>query len=47
MIPQHIIDELGDRADIVEIIGESVSLKKAGREFKANCPFHEEKTPSF
>ena len=47
MIPDHIIDEVRDRADIVEIIGESVSLKKAGREFKANCPFHDEKTPSF
>ena len=47
MIPEHIIDEVRDRADMVEIIGESVSLKKAGREFKANCPFHEEKTPSF
>ena len=47
MIPDHIIDEVRDRADIVEIIGEAVSLKKAGREFKANCPFHDEKTPSF
>ncbi len=47
MIPEHIIDEVRGRADIVEIIGESVSLKKAGREFKANCPFHDEKTPSF
>ena len=47
MIPDHIIDEVRDRADIVEIIGEVVSLKKAGREFKANCPFHDEKTPSF
>ena len=47
MIPDHVIDEVRDRADIVEIIGEIVPLKKAGREFKANCPFHEEKTPSF
>ncbi len=47
MIPEHVIDEVRDRADIVEIIGEVVSLKKAGREFKANCPFHDEKTPSF
>ena len=47
MIPDHVIDEVRDRADIVEIIGEVVPLKKAGREFKANCPFHEEKTPSF
>ncbi len=46
-IPQHFIDELIARADIVEVIGARVPLKKAGREYKANCPFHEEKTPSF
>jgi len=46
-IPQHFIDELIARADIVEIIGARVQLKKAGREYKACCPFHDEKTPSF
>ena len=46
-IPQHFIDELIARADIVEIIGARVQLKKAGREYKACCPFHNEKTPSF
>jgi DNA primase len=46
-IPQHFIDELISRADIVEIIGARVQLKKAGREYKACCPFHSEKTPSF
>jgi DNA primase len=46
-IPQHFIDELIARADIVEIIGSRVQLKKAGREYKACCPFHNEKTPSF
>lgn len=46
-IPQHFIDELIARADIVEVIGARVPLKKAGREFKACCPFHTEKTPSF
>ena len=46
-IPQHFIDELTERADIVEIIGLRVPLKKAGREYKACCPFHSEKTPSF
>ncbi|MCC7259137.1 MAG: DNA primase [Gammaproteobacteria bacterium] len=46
-IPQHFIDELLQRADIVEIIGSRVPLKKAGREYKACCPFHGEKTPSF
>jgi DNA primase len=46
-IPQHFIDELIARADIVEVIGSRVQLKKSGREFKACCPFHDEKTPSF
>jgi DNA primase len=46
-IPQHFIDELMQRADIVEVIGSRVPLKKAGREYKACCPFHGEKTPSF
>ncbi len=46
-IPQHFIDELLSRADIVEIVGRRVPLKKAGREFQACCPFHSEKTPSF
>ncbi len=46
-IPQHFIDDLIARADIVEVIGGRVPLKKAGREFKACCPFHTEKTPSF
>jgi DNA primase len=47
LIPQSFIDELIARADIVEIIGSRVPLKKAGREYKACCPFHGEKTPSF
>jgi DNA primase len=46
-IPKGFIDDLIARADIVEIIGERVPLKKAGREYKACCPFHDEKTPSF
>ena len=46
-IPQHFIDELVARADIVELIGGRVPLKKHGKEFKACCPFHGEKTPSF
>ncbi|HEX4648476.1 MAG TPA: DNA primase [Steroidobacteraceae bacterium] len=46
-IPQNFIDELIARADIVEVIGARVPLKKAGREYKACCPFHNEKTPSF
>ncbi len=46
-IPQEFIDELIDRADIVEVVGSRIQLKKAGREHKACCPFHNEKTPSF
>ncbi len=46
-IPQHFIDDLVARADIVELIGSRVPLKKAGREYRACCPFHDEKTPSF
>jgi DNA primase len=46
-IPQHFIDELIARTDIVELIGARVPLKKSGREYKACCPFHAEKTPSF
>ena len=46
-IPRAFIDELLARTDIVEVIGSRVQLKKAGREWKACCPFHGEKTPSF
>jgi DNA primase len=46
-IPQPFIDEVVARSDIVEIIGARVSLKKAGREYKACCPFHAEKSASF
>ena len=47
-IPQTFIDELLGRVDIVDIIDSRVPLKSSGRgEYKACCPFHEEKTPSF
>ena len=46
-IPQSFIDDLVARTDIVELIGARVTLKKSGREYKACCPFHGEKTPSF
>ncbi len=46
-IPQPFIDEVIARSDIVEIIGARVPLKKSGREYKACCPFHSEKSPSF
>ena len=46
-IPQSFIDDLVARADIVEVIGRRVTLVKAGSRYKAPCPFHDEKTPSF
>ena len=46
-IPKSFIDDLLARTDIVEIIGSRIALKRAGREWKACCPFHGEKTPSF
>ena len=46
-IPREFIDDLLDRADVAEIIGERVRLTRAGREYKGLCPFHQEKTPSF
>lgn len=46
-IPRDFIDSLLSRADIVEVINQRVPLKKAGATFKACCPFHQEKTPSF
>ncbi|HEX6588915.1 MAG TPA: DNA primase [Longimicrobiales bacterium] len=47
MIPESIVDEVRERADLVEVVGAVVPLKRSGREFKALCPFHQEKTPSF
>lgn len=46
-IPQHFIDELLARIDIVDIVDAYVPLKKAGQNHQACCPFHDEKTPSF
>lgn len=47
LIPESFIEELLGRVDIVEVVQRHVELKRAGREFQARCPFHEEKTPSF
>ncbi len=47
MIPDDVVEEVRARADIVEVIGEHVTLKKAGKDFKGSCPFHDERTPSF
>ena len=41
------VDEVKTRLNIIDIVGERVPLKKAGRNFKGLCPFHHEKTPSF
>lgn len=46
-IPEDFINDLIERADIVDVIGRSVPLRRAGQEFSACCPFHDEKTPSF
>ncbi|MCZ6828725.1 MAG: DNA primase [Gammaproteobacteria bacterium] len=46
-IPQSFIDDLLDRADIVEVVDRRVKLKKTGKNYSARCPFHDEKTPSF
>lgn len=46
-IPDHIIDQVREQANIVQIIGEHVQLKKAGRNYLGLCPFHNERTPSF
>jgi len=46
-IPENLLEDILSRVDIIEIISGYIPLKKAGRNFKANCPFHHEKTPSF
>ncbi|HEU4726871.1 MAG TPA: DNA primase, partial [Kofleriaceae bacterium] len=47
MIPDDVIAQIRDAADIVAVIGQHVPLKKAGTSWKGLCPFHGEKTPSF
>ncbi len=46
-IEQNLLDEILSRVDIAELIASYFPLKRAGRNFKACCPFHNEKTPSF
>ena len=46
-IPGSFIDDLLNRIDIIDVVNRYVTLKKAGKEYKACCPFHGEKTPSF
>ena len=47
MISQDTIQQITNRIDIIEIVGEFVKLKKRGANYLGNCPFHNEKTPSF
>ncbi|MFH1360332.1 MAG: DNA primase [Candidatus Omnitrophota bacterium] len=47
LISEEIIAQVLDRSDIAETVGSYIPLKRAGRNFKACCPFHNEKTPSF
>ena len=46
-IPRSFIDDLLARTDIVDLIDSKVGLKKAGKDYQACCPFHNEKSPSF
>ena len=47
MIPDDVISQIRDAADIIQVIGQHIQLRKAGRNWKGLCPFHGEKTPSF
>ena len=47
MIRREIIETIRDRVDIVEVVSQSVTLKRSGTSMKGLCPFHQEKTPSF
>lgn len=46
-IPRQIVDEVRARTDIVEVVGRTVTLRRAGRSYSGLCPFHNEKSPSF
>ena len=46
-INRAVLDRIRENTDIVEVISNYITLKKSGRNFKALCPFHSEKTPSF
>ena len=47
LIPEHKLEEIRERTDIVALVSRYVELKKSGRSYKGRCPFHEEKTASF
>ena len=46
-IPEELIDSIRSQADIVDVVSDYVTLRKAGKNHKGLCPFHDEKTPSF
>ncbi len=46
-ISEQIIEQISSKIDIMEVVSKYIPLKRAGRNFKALCPFHHEKTPSF
>ncbi|MEZ4415049.1 MAG: DNA primase [Gemmatimonadota bacterium] len=47
MIPDDVVEEVRSRADIVEVVGEVVDLKRSGKDYKGRCPFHDDNSPSF
>jgi DNA primase len=47
MIPEHIIEQVREANDVVDVVSDYVQLKRSGRNFFGRCPFHDEKTPSF
>ena len=42
-----VLDDIKARLDILEVVGQRVQLQRSGRSYKGNCPFHQERTPSF
>jgi DNA primase len=47
IIPKNLLEDIRSRCDVVDVIGSYLQLKRAGNTFRALCPFHKEKTPSF
>ena len=47
MIPKDTVDKILDTAQIADVVGDFVTLKRRGANYTACCPFHNEKTPSF
>jgi DNA primase len=46
-IPREVVESIRDRVDLVQLVSQSVTLKRRGTSFIGLCPFHQEKTPSF